>query len=318
MRVRVSVMIQRQGRYSVCREVEESMKKNNGFPELSSESAAKYKKLKQILREMGKILVAYSGGVDSSFLLKTAGDVLDGNVLAGIASSETYPKEEKREAVRMARLWGIRYKIIRTDELNDPEFVKNPPTRCYICKKELFSRLKAIAEEEGIPFVCDGTNQEDLGDFRPGLQAARELGIRSPLQEAELLKAEIREISRWIGLPTWNKPSLACFSSRFPYGTKIEPSALEKVAGAEAYLRGLGIRQVRVRHHDRIARIEVESGDMERLLDPDFRRKIASRLKSFGYFYVTVDIEGYRPGSMNEVLGPTGKKRKMARRAPDE
>ena len=288
------------------------VKKSEHVPEMGAEIRAKYEKLKQILGEMGKVLVAFSGGVDSSLLLKTAQDVLGGGILAVIASSATYPEEEQKEAVKLAEFWGVRYRIIHTDELDNPEFVKNPPTRCYFCKNELFSRLKEMAEAEGIPYVCDGANKEDLGDFRPGSEAAKELGIRSPLQEAGLVKAEIREISKWLGLSTWNKPSLACLSSRFPYGTEIDLDSLKQIAQAEAYLRSQGFKQVRVRHHGQIARIEVESEEIERLLDPDFRRTLAVRLKSYGYSYVTVDLEGYRTGSMNETLDSTDKKLKKS------
>ena len=288
------------------------VKKSEHVPEMGAEIRAKYEKLKQILGEMGKVLVAFSGGVDSSLLLKTAQDVLGGGILAVIASSATYPEEEQKEAVKLAEFWGVRYRIIHTDELDNPEFVKNPPTRCYFCKNELFSRLKEMAEAEGIPYVCDGANKEDLGDFRPGSEAAKELGIRSPLQEAGLVKAEIREISKWLGLSTWNKPSLACLSSRFPYGTEIDLESLKQIAQAEAYLRSQGFKQVRVRHHGQIARIEVESEEIERLLDPDFRRTLAVRLKSYGYSYVTVDLEGYRTGSMNETLDSTDKKLKKS------
>ena len=288
------------------------VKKSEHVPEMGAEIRAKYEKLKQILGEMGKVLVAFSGGVDSSLLLKTAQDVLGGGILAVIASSATYPEEEQQEAVKLAEFWGVRYRIIHTDELDNPEFVKNPPTRCYFCKNELFSRLKEMGEAEGIPYVCDGANKEDLGDFRPGSEAAKELGIRSPLQEAGLVKAEIREISKWLGLSTWNKPSLACLSSRFPYGTEIDLDSLKQIAQAEAYLRSQGFKQVRVRHHGQIARIEVESEEIERLLDPDFRRTLAVRLKSYGYSYVTVDLEGYRTGSMNETLDSTDKKLKKS------
>jgi uncharacterized protein len=270
--------------------------------ELKSETSEKYGKLKEILRRMEKVLVAYSGGVDSSLLLKTAQDVLGGGVLAVIASSDIYPEEEQKEAVRLAEQWGVRFKIVPTDELTNPDFISNSPLRCYFCKKELFSRLKKIAETEGILNICDGANQEDLEDFRPGTKAAEELGVSSPLQEAGLGKKEIREISRWLGLPNWNKPSLACLSSRFPYGTKIDRKGLKQISRAENFLRRLGFSQVRVRHHGPIARIEVEPEEMKRLLDPVLRRTVAERLKSFGFFYVTADIEGYRMGSLNETL----------------
>ena len=287
-----------------------SEKRNEQIPEMSAETRVKFEKLKEILKEMGRVLVAFSGGVDSSLLLKTAQDVVADGVLAVIARSETYPEVEQKEAVRLAEQWGVRYKIIQTDELNNPDFVSNPPTRCYFCKNELFSRLKEIAEAEDIRYVCDGSNREDMEDFRPGAQAAEELGIRSPLQEAGLVKDEIREISKWLGLPTWDKPSLACLSSRFPYGTHIDQGSLKQIAQAEEFLRNQGFKQVRVRHHGQIARIEVGPEQMEKMLHPGIRSAVAARLKTLGYSYVTVDIEGYRTGSMNETLDFSAKQNK--------
>ena len=275
--------------------------KNNKL-ELKTETLSKFESLKSILKNMGTVLVGFSGGVDSSLLLKTAQEVLGDRVLAVIAKSETYPEKEQEEAVRLAEEWNVRLKIIQTDELDNPEFVQNPPTRCYFCKSELFSKLKEIASSEGILFVCDGANYEDLDDFRPGAKAAEELGVRSPLKEAGLVKDEIREISRWMGLPTWNKPSLACLSSRFPYNTEIDRDSLKQISLAEDYLRSKGFTQVRVRHHGQIARIEVEPDEIVIMMDPELRRDVVENLKAFGYSYVTLDLAGYRTGSMNEPL----------------
>ncbi len=270
--------------------------------ELKTETLSKFNILKNTLKDMGTVLVAFSGGVDSSLLLKTAQEVLGDRVLAVIAQSDTYPEKEQEEAVRLAEEWNVRLKIIQTDELDNPEFVQNPPTRCYFCKNELFSKLKEIASSEGILYVCDGSNYEDLDDFRPGAQAAAELGVRSPLKEAGLVKDEIREISKWMGLPTWNKPSLACLSSRFPYNTEIDRDSLKQIAQAEDYLRSKGFTQVRVRHHGQIARIEVEPDEIVIMMDPELRRDVVENLKAFGYTYVTIDLAGYRTGSMNEPL----------------
>lgn len=270
--------------------------------ELKTETLSKFEILKSTLKEMGTVLIAFSGGVDSSFLLKTAQEVLGDRVLAVIAKSETYPEKEQEEAVRLAEEWNVHLKVIQTDELDNPEFVKNPPTRCYFCKNELFSKLKEIASSEGIHFVCDGSNYEDLDDFRPGAKAAEELGVRSPLKEAGLVKDEIREISRWMGLPTWNKPSLACLSSRFPYNIEIDRDSLKQISLAEDYLRSKGFTQVRVRHHGQIARIEVEPDEIVIMMDPELRQDVVENLKVFGYAYVTLDLAGYRTGSMNEPL----------------
>jgi uncharacterized protein len=266
-------------------------------------TAAKVKRLRAILEDMGRVVVGFSGGVDSAFLLKTAADILGRpNVLAVVAGSETYPSKEVREARRLARRLKIRHRLIETHELDDPRFAKNPPLRCYYCKGELWSEMGKIAREEGFSQIVDGGNADDTKDFRPGAKAGREQGVRSPLQEAGLTKAEIRRLSKRAGLPTWNKPSLACLASRFPYGTPIERRSLTQVGQAEEFLRGLGIGQLRVRHHRSIARVEVAPSDFSKLVRPSVRSKVVARLKRLGYTYVTLDLAGYRTGSMNEAL----------------
>ena len=247
--------------------------------------------------------MAFSGGVDSTFLLKAALDVLGpAKVLAVTAASLTYPQAEQEEARRLAEQLGVRHVIIESEETEIPEFVSNPPNRCYYCKRELFGKLTRIAEEEGLTAVADGSNLDDRSDYRPGRQAAEELGIRSPLAEAGLTKADIRELSRSLGLSTWDKPAFACLSSRFPYGTTISSGKLKQVDDAERFLRGKGFRQVRVRHHEHTARIEIECSELKRFFDERFIAEVVSEFKRIGYKYVTLDLEGYRTGSMNEVL----------------
>lgn len=263
---------------------------------------AKYKRLKAILAGMDGALVAFSGGVDSTLLLKAAVDVLGDKVLAVIATSETYPGREIAAAKVLARRLGVRPRVIKTRELENPEFAANPPERCYHCKRELFGTLVAMAREAGLPFVLDGSNTDDTGDFRPGAKAGRELGVRSPLREAGLSKADIRAVSRTLGLPTWNKPSMACLASRFPYGTSIRPAGLKQVGAAEDLLRRLGFGQLRVRHHGTVARIEVPPAELGRAVKPAMAARIVAGLKKLGYRYITLDLEGYRTGSLNEVL----------------
>jgi uncharacterized protein len=263
----------------------------------------KYERLKKIIEEMGSIVIGFSGGVDSTLLLKVAHDILKDKVIAVIGKSETYPEEEFNEAIKLAEFIGARYKIVTTEETDNLKFAENPPDRCYYCKNELFSKLKEIAEAEGIRWIADGTNADDVKDFRPGLRAVKENNIRSPLLEAGLTKNEIRELSRLLGLPTWDKPSFACLSSRFPYGMPIDREKLKKIDKAESFLRKLGLKVFRVRLIDEnTVRIETGKEEFKKFFEDDFRVKVVNELKNLGFIYITLDLEGYRTGSMNEVL----------------
>lgn len=259
--------------------------------------------LQNILKDMGRVLIAFSGGVDSSFLLHVAGDALGkDNVLAVIAESPTYSESEVRFALEMCERLRVRRRVIKTDEFSDENFVSNPKERCYFCKKELFSKLLPIAKEENIPFVLDGSNYDDKSDFRPGTKAKEELGVRSPLMELGFRKQDIRELSKKLGLPTWDKPSYACLASRIPYGTRITEGILRKVREGEGFLRELGFKQLRVRHHGDIVRIEVDRGSIIEIMKDGMMDRISSKFEALGYIYVTLDLKGYRTGSMNEVL----------------
>jgi len=270
---------------------------------VQQELQSRYDTLKGILASTGGILVAYSGGVDSTLLLRVAMEVLGDRALAVTATSETYPSHEVDEAVCLANEMGARLRVIHTQELDMAEFASNPPERCFYCKQELFGKLVAIAEEEGLPVVADGSNVDDAGDYRPGTKAAAQLGVRHPLREAGLTKADVRELSRELGLPTWDKPSFACLASRFPYGDSITREGLKQVAAAEQLLRDLGFRQLRVRHHGETARIEVGLQHLGAVVQPETRERIVSEFRKLGYLYVTLDLEGYRTGSMNKPLG---------------
>lgn len=270
----------------------------------------KYARLKELLGEMGSVVIGYSGGVDSTLLLKVASQVLGQNALAVIGQSETYPSKEFEEAVALAQQMGARFEVVRTEETDVLKFKENPPDRCYFCKTELFSKLQEIAEREKIPWIADGTITDDLGDFRPGMRARDERQVRSPLLEAGLSKAEVREISRHLDLPTWDKPAFACLSSRFPYGVGITKENLVRVDAAETFLRERGFRFFRVRFHDTsTARIEVGQQELARLVAEPLRQELVGYLKGLGFTYVTLDLQGYRTGSMNEVLTVESKER---------
>ncbi|MDD3169983.1 MAG: ATP-dependent sacrificial sulfur transferase LarE [Eubacteriales bacterium] len=262
----------------------------------------KYHNLREYVKSLGSVAVAFSSGVDSTFLLKVAHDVLGDKAMAVTARSCSFPERELQDAIAFTKENGIAHRIFDSEELKIEGFSENPANRCYLCKHELFSKMKDIAEKNGFGEVVEGSNMDDLGDYRPGLTAIQELDIKSPLRHAELTKDEIRQLSKELGLPTWEKQSFACLASRFPYGQRITPEKLKMVDEAEQLLLDLGFTQVRVRHHDTLARIEIPTEQFPKIMEKEVRNRISNRLKEIGYPYVTLDLMGYRTGSMNETL----------------
>lgn len=264
--------------------------------------AAKAARLRELLAGYRSVLIAFSGGVDSAYLAVAAHEALGPRALAVTADSPSYPDTHRQLALAVARDFGFAHEMIRTAELERPDYRANPANRCYYCKDELYSHLAAIARERGIDVVADGNNADDRGDYRPGRQAAREHGVKSPLDEADLTKDDIRALARAAGLASWNEPASACLSSRIPYGSEVTDQRLRQIERAEQVLRDLGFRIFRVRHHDTVARLEIAKAEMPRALDPDISSKLISALKALGYQYVSLDLQGYRLGSLNEAL----------------
>ncbi|HTH24711.1 MAG TPA: ATP-dependent sacrificial sulfur transferase LarE [Vicinamibacterales bacterium] len=279
-----------------------STKTNNVLAEQSRTLEERRRRLQDILAGYESVLIAFSGGVDSAYLALAAAEALGSRALAVTADSPSYPDAHRRLALSIANDFGFAHEVIHTDELERPEYRANPANRCYYCKDELYGRLAALAAERGLAVVVDGNNADDRGDYRPGRQAAREHGVRSPLDEADLTKDDIRELARDAGLDSWNEPASACLSSRIPYGHEVSDEKLRQIEQAETVLRDLGFRVFRVRHHETVARLEIARSEMARALDPGINTQLVASLKALGYQYVSLDLQGYRLGSLNEAL----------------
>lgn len=263
---------------------------------------AKAGHLRAVIADCQSVLVAFSGGVDSAYLAVVAREVLGDRALAVTADSPSYPDSHRQLALGVARDFSLAHEIIHTAELDRPEYRANPANRCYYCKDELYGRLAGVARDRGFAVIIDGNNADDRGDYRPGRQAAKEHGVRSPLDEANLTKDDIRELSRLAGLKTWDEPASACLSSRIPYGTEVTDAALRQIEAAEKVLHDLGFRICRVRHHDTVARLEIARSEMARALDPEINARLVAEIKALGYQFVSLDLQGYRLGSLNEAL----------------
>lgn len=270
---------------------------------ITPELQIKYDLMKDLIRSLRRVIVAFSAGVDSTFLLKVSADTVGpNNVLAATAISDSLARSEYDEAVKVTKNWGVEHRLIDTDEFKDPNYVANPANRCYYCRSALYARLKPILAAEGYEAILNGINADDLGDFRPGIQAAKESGVRAPCAEAGLTKIDIRILSAHLGLPTFDKPASPCLASRIAYGEEITPAKLKMVEQAELFLRSLGLRECRVRHHNGLARIELTADRITEFMRPEMRERIDRELRKIGYVYVSMDLRGFRSGSMNEAL----------------